>query len=57
MFNNLEPNGILTVETRDLMRKERCGNPDVGCGKSIVCYFFTLMADQEVNDSHMCTHQ
>ncbi|XP_063692741.1 uncharacterized protein LOC134824699 isoform X2 [Bolinopsis microptera] len=31
LFNNLEPSGTLTKETRDLMKKERCGNPDVGC--------------------------
>lgn len=31
LFNNLEPTGTLTRETRDQMKKERCGNPDVRC--------------------------
>jgi len=31
VFNKLEPSGRLTKETRDLMTKERCGNPDVSC--------------------------
>ena len=32
VFNNLEPTGRLTKETRELMAKDRCGNPDVKCG-------------------------
>ena len=30
-FNNLEPTGVLTKETRFLMAQDRCGNPDVEC--------------------------
>ena len=33
VFNKLEPTGQLTKETRALMAKDRCGNPDVKCGE------------------------
>jgi hypothetical protein len=35
VFNNLEPTGKLNKETRDLMKEDRCGNPDVECGEQL----------------------